>query len=97
MKNKVGSDLLNLPRREDPLEVCEVCGTSFRGLFHCQSISNITPIKEDIMSMEKRAVVETSKEKTAHKKIEKKAGTVTGRTPSGKPNQANAPKGNKDG
>lgn len=89
MKNKVGSKLRGITT-DAPAVNPET--------YWLEDIwSTIIPEQEDIMSMEKRAVVETTKEKTAHKKIEKKAGTVTGRTPSGKPNQANAPKGNKDG
>jgi hypothetical protein len=37
-------DLLSIPRREDPVEICEVCGAEFQGLYHCQSIKNIREI-----------------------------------------------------
>jgi hypothetical protein len=52
-----------------------------------------TITEEDIMSMEKRGVVNTEAEKKAHEQAKKKLGqTNSGRLPSGKPNQANAPK-----
>jgi hypothetical protein len=54
---------------------------------------NHYPSQEDIMSMEKRAVVDTDKEKTAHKKVKKDlAKTNTGKIP---PKKAISAKGEK--
>jgi len=39
-------DLSNIPRREDPVEICEHCGAEFRGLYHCQSLENIKEIDD---------------------------------------------------
>ena len=39
--------LLNIPRREPKEEVCEHCGATYTGLFHCQSIKNIREIEDD--------------------------------------------------
>jgi len=52
------------------------------------------PRQENHMTMEKRGVVADEHEKKAQKEVKKVASkrTVTGRTPTGKPNQANAPK-----
>jgi hypothetical protein len=47
------------------------------------------------MSMEKRAVVNTEKEKTAHEKVKKdldKPGITSGRTQTQKPNEAAKPR-----
>ena len=39
--------LLNIPRREPKEEVCDHCGATYTGLFHCQSIKNIREIEDD--------------------------------------------------
>jgi hypothetical protein len=39
--------LLNIPRREDKEEVCDHCGATYTGLFHCQSLTQIKEIKDD--------------------------------------------------
>jgi hypothetical protein len=44
-KAPIDKSLLDIPAREDPVEICEVCGAEFQGLYHCQSIKNIRPIK----------------------------------------------------
>jgi hypothetical protein len=46
-------ELMKLPKREDPVEICEVCGAEFQGLYHCQSIANIKPFDfKDLMHEE---------------------------------------------
>ena len=55
-----------------------------------------THIREIVMTMEKRGVVETEHEKNANQEVKKKyGGTKTGRMPTDKPNQANTPKADK--
>ena len=39
--------LLDLPRREPKEETCEVCGATYTGLFHCQSLSQIKEVDDD--------------------------------------------------
>jgi hypothetical protein len=39
--------LTDIPRREPKEEVCEHCGATYTGLFHCQSIKNIREIEDD--------------------------------------------------
>jgi len=35
---------LNIPRREDdPVEICEVCGAEFQGLYHCAAVDAYRP------------------------------------------------------
>lgn len=46
-KEKAPVSLLNLPLREDPVEICKVCGTEFRGLYHCQSLKHVKDINDD--------------------------------------------------
>lgn len=38
--------LADLPRREPKEEVCEHCGATYTGLFHCQSLSQIKEIDD---------------------------------------------------
>ena len=38
--------LADLPRREPKEEVCDHCGATYTGLFHCQSIKNIREIED---------------------------------------------------
>lgn len=39
--------LLDLPRREPKEEVCDHCGATYTGLFHCQSLSQIKEVDDD--------------------------------------------------
>ena len=41
--------LLDLPRREPKEEVCDHCGATYTGLFHCQSLSQIKEIDDDFL------------------------------------------------
>ena len=38
--------LADIPRREPKEEVCEHCGATYTGLFHCQSIKNLRKIED---------------------------------------------------
>jgi len=71
-----------------PDSPCPVCAENATRL----DLTEETPMTVNENEMEKRGVVVTEKEKTAHEQIKKQAGTVTGRIPTDKPNKANAPK-----
>ena len=45
----MSSDLLNTPVRPQKEEICEHCGETFTGLFHCQSITQIKMVDGDFL------------------------------------------------
>ena len=55
--------LADLPRREPKEEVCEHCGATYTGLFHCQSLPQIKEIDDsEFIAALQRAVEEMSDE-----------------------------------
>ena len=79
MKNKVGSKLRGI--------TTDAFAVNPETYWLEDIWSTIIPEQEDIMSMEKRAVVDTPKEKTAHDKIEKKTETPKKKVPEKKATQ----------
>lgn len=58
-----GVSLADIPRREPKEEVCEHCGATYTGLFHCQSLSQIKEIDDsEFIAALQRAVEEMSDE-----------------------------------